>query len=80
MFGTLTYERPVGSKDGDVLTHCLYGHAAHHSEAGWVFPPVFNVLTLFTADYKYHAPNAALRKGGNSGTLDSAGAVLPFCQ
>ena len=62
MFAPRTSEWPVGAKYGDVLTHCLYyGHAAHHSKTGWVFPTIFDVLTPFAADYKYYAPNAALR-------------------
>ena len=53
MFVPLANEWPVGAKYGDVLTHCLYGHAAHHSKAGWVFPTIFDVLTPFATDYKY---------------------------
>ena len=52
MFAPLTDEWPVGAKYGDVLTHCLYGHAAHHSKTEWVFPPVLDVFTPFAADYK----------------------------
>ena len=53
-----SHERPVGAKDGYVLTHGLDGHAADHSGTRGVFPPVFDVFASFVANDEDHTPNS----------------------
>ena len=57
-FGPCSHERPVGAKNGNVLTHGFDGHAADHSRTRGFFSPVLDVFAPFVTNDEDHTPNS----------------------